>query len=737
MLMNKQSVKIYVDKVKVYIQKTSDGTKLVWKKLSPLGSKIKSGFGKVSTSIMVMLKKSWVVVKGAALKFGRLIKTAASKTGVFIKIVSVKLGGKFKTLLIPVGQVLKKYLGPVGKVIAKYLNPIGKKIAALCSKYILPVWRKLIQGIGKGVSLATRALRPLKLKWVQFWYSERVKRNKKYIYSAIAVLFVAIMAFSGWRVYKQMNDTKINQFMVINNKAEQYYFNGEYARAIEEYKALAAKDKNHPKYDAAIAEIYSVQGDIDNSRNYMQIVKDKLAQQKYKEEEDILNSIVVTELLNKDYAVALTDGEAALKKFPKNKRLFKTMFTVYMANNSMQKATDLVMDYPVDNTSAYDTAENARMLMLVNSWNEGFDELKRAWDLDKDEVKVYDVLAQISVYNKDMLLENLDKLSKKNPNEIAYKLWMTKIYSLSDVTAEQAQQLLDSILAQNPKNIGDITIKLMQASIDQNKNQAAQAETIFNELIAKHGSDYRVMHAAGWFYLGQNDLKKAMEYCKKSISLNKGYPDNYGFLIPEILRAQGETIKGEPYFHNALKAEPYNYNIMLNLANYYWYTAKNSNKALEYFKFAEIVKPNDTEIKYNMALIYLTNNQIPEAINLLTTCIKMDEMVPKYHRTLGTIYMTQGNTKEGIKEVRFAYSADESDILTLNNAGCYYITVEQDLERGLINLQAAKKGITAATDKYTTDTINENYDKAKKLYDAYKNGRGNETLKIPEFVLFY
>jgi hypothetical protein len=248
--------------------------------------------------------------------------------------------------------------------------------------------------------------------------------------------------------------------------------------------------------------------------------------------------------------------------------------------------------------------------------------------------------------------------------------------------------------------------------------------------------------------LKKKDYNRALTDCIKSINLSRKYPDNYAFLMPEILLAQGKDKEAEPYFRRALYLEPYNYNIMLNTANYYWYTEKNVNKAYEYFNIAEIVKPNDAEIKYSKALIHIINfenskdktvraKESKEAINLLNKCVKLNQEEPRYHRTLGTLYMKMGNMAAGIKETRAAYQADESDLLNLNNAGVYYITVEGNLEKGFYNIQSAYNRINDLTDDYTKKTIADNLKKAKDLSTRFANSKGNENIKVPDFILFY
>jgi tetratricopeptide (TPR) repeat protein len=568
--------------------------------------------------------------------------------------------------------------------------------------------------------------RPEKLtKLKEYMTSEKLKKLVKHKYFLLAVGMIAAVVIGGTVLTVKEN----KKYDITTNKAEEYFYIGEYGKAIDEYNAIAAKDKNSPLWNLKIAEVYSVKGDIENSRKYILKVKDASSK-----DPEILNLLVFTEFMNKDYKVASEDGEKALNLIPRDKKLIKTMFTVYMANNELDKAKVLIKLYDVDKKSAYDTSEYARMLMLLDQWDEGLKLLRDAWTIDKDEYKIYDTLSQIAVYNKDKLLENVTGLSSKNPNDMAYKMWLAKIYSGASETAPQAADLIKSLQG---KDTGKIEIKLIESAVLQNSGETAKADDMISTLIKDNGDDYRILHTAGWYYLNKNEIDKAEKYCKESIVKNKNYPDNYGFLMPEILKAKGNSMEGEPYFRTALYLEPYNYNIMLNIANYYWNTAKNTDKALEYFKFAEIVKPEDAEIKYNMALIYLTNGKNDDAVKLLNQCIKIDDVVPKYHRTLGTIYLLHKDTASAIKEIRYAYHGDENDIMTLNNAGCYYISIEGSLDRGLFNLQMAYKGINKNTDKYTKQVIEGNYNKVKKLVDDFKNGKPNQKLQVPDLTLFY
>ncbi|HEY5561270.1 MAG TPA: tetratricopeptide repeat protein [Clostridiaceae bacterium] len=592
---------------------------------------------------------------------------------------------------------------------------------------------KLLQIFSRNsVNKSEKNVKTLQESFYDFEIIDFLKNNKATIKPLenyiIASISIALALFIALPIVSARENKKYD---ITDNKAEEYFYAGDYSKSINEYLNLAKKDKLSPMWDVKIAGVYSVQGDMINSKRYL-----KRAKEAQSKNSDILNYIIFTEFMNKDYDVALLDGEEALKIDGKNPELMKTMFTVYMANNELDKAKALIAKYPVNNKSAYDMAVYARMLMLVEDWDGGFKELKAAWYVNRDEYKIYDVLSQIAAYNRDALLEKISVLSTAEPSEVAYKMWLAKIYSAGEETAELAQGLLNDI---NGKNIGNIEVKLIEATILQNQKKVDEANTLISQIIKANSNSYSVLHTAGWFYLNQKDYSLATKYCKLSILKNKNYPDNYGFLMPEILKAEGKSIEGEPYFRTALLYEPYNYNTMLNIANYYWYTTKNSDKAMEYFKMAELVKPTDPEIIYNIASIEITNNKPDEAIPLLNQCIKLDATNPKYYRALGTIYMLKKDFPNAIIQIKNAYHANENDILALNNAGCYYISIEgiDKLPQGLFNLQKAYEGLKPSDSQYTRDSITENYNKAKKLNDDYQNGSDNQVLTIPEFVFFY
>lgn len=205
----------------------------------------------------------------------------------------------------------------------------------------------------------------------------------------------------------------------------------------------------------------------------------------------------------------------ALKANSKNKSLIKSMMAIYMVNKELDKAKQIVQLYDVDKKSAYDLAEYSRMLMILGDIKGAFAKLKEAWDIDKDEYKIYDVLAQESLYNSDKIISYIKELEKNNSNELAYKMWLAKIYSLKEDKSKEGVQIIEQLKG---KDVGNIEIKLIEASILQNMNKSKEVDKLINEVIQNNKDDYGVLHTAAWFYLRRHDLEKLWNIAKNPLN---------------------------------------------------------------------------------------------------------------------------------------------------------------------------------------------------------------------------
>lgn len=537
---------------------------------------------------------------------------------------------------------------------------------------------------------------------------------------------------------KSMSNEEV--ITIETNEAEVAFYNNDYEKAIDEYERLQ-KDDKWPIWEVKIAEIYSIKGEIEKSNQLLKsatLTRNKILygeeKDKYKDKDsEFINYVVFTYFMNGEYEEAIDVAEAFVLENGKDKNLMKTLYTIYMINGQIEKAKEILDSYDVDRESAYDLALLAKMNILVDNWDDGLKLLNEAFNKDNDEVKVYDVISEVANYDKDGIITKLTELSNKNPNELSYKMFMAKVYSMSQDSSKKALDIIEKI---ENEDVGNIQVRLIKSDVYKNTGNESDAKEILEDIENVDKNSYSDYYIAGWQSFESGDYDKALELSKKSIIENRDYPYNYGLLIPEIMRATGNDKLSEGYFRTALYAEPFNYNIIIKIADYYADKSIDNEIARKYYKLAVGLNQKDAETYYKLATLDLVDKKNDSAIEYLNKAININESEGKYYRALGTAYLNEGEDDKAIESIRNAYAIDENDALTLNNAAYYYIFIEENIERGMENIKAAYEAINSSMDNKTIVTITENYNKTKTLYDKYNRGEESD-MRTSDFVLFY
>lgn len=550
----------------------------------------------------------------------------------------------------------------------------------------------------------------------------------------IIILIVILLIISGaFLFYKENLKRKVS-------KAEREFFNCEYDNAIKLYEKLGSKNKKSAYWDAKISEAYLMKKDKSNCEKYMDIALEK--QDKDGEGHSIIlnNKIILmkenlgSNRFSKEQLISLEkEGQEYLNKYPNNKEIKKMMFLIYMLNNNLEKSENIVENYCTVNDDSFILCEKARMEFILGKSKEGIETLKNAYDKNPGDFKIYDTI--FNSYEEDKsVLDNIITLQKENKDNLYYKLSLVRIY-LGNNEVAKSEEILNS-LDENTKN-NSIVYKVFKIYLLEAKNDTENANREINDLLKKEPKDYIVNYIAGWYCFRNNELDKALQYGKDSIKENPTYIESYVNLIPEILKVKGNGNLAQPYYHYALYKEPYNTAIYINKGIYSWYNMNNSVEAIGNFRIAQMLKPKDMELSYQTSLIYLANHNYNEAIDILKKIVSIDKDNVIYHRTLGTAYFVAKNYNDSYDQFEIAYELDKKDILTLNNLGCYYIMVDGDIDKGFKYIVTAYKNLNDNYDEYTKNTITENYNKIEQLKNKYNEGKNNQVLEIPDFIMFY
>ena len=529
--------------------------------------------------------------------------------------------------------------------------------------------------------------------------NDSLKSNKKliknkYVEPIITIGLSILFAFVVLISIQSMMGTKT--VTITNNKAEEYYYDGKYDEAINEYMTMQKEDA-WPIWTARVAEIYSIQGDITQSNNLLKeaiVKRDKLmlenGDEYLEQDKELINEVVFTFYMNNDLEQAESLGEYYLESYNTYKPLLKTMFAVYLANDQKDLAKGIVNSYPVDKDSAYDLATLAKMQIMINDYDNGLVNLRLSYEIDKNEIKSYDVIMEACQFDKEKLLKKVTELSEENPKVEAYKAWINEINSFDEKNIDFSKNVIDEI-----KN---------------NINTDELEEDSYVDLYIKAWENYN----KGQYY-------KAKEFANEAILANSDYENTYGMLMPNILIATENSDKIEGYIRKAIFNEPYNYNLIVNIAKLYEDKLSNLDKAKYYYDYALTLNKNNDELYYDLALLNLKMDKVDDAILDLNKAIAIDEDKSDYYRALGTIYYNEKEYDKAIENIRKAYSLNEKNVLALNNAACYYITVDKDVWRAYSNIESAYNDMPSSIDSESKKLITNNYNAIKKVYDKYVN----------------
>ena len=142
---------------------------------------------------------------------------------------------------------------------------------------------------------------------------KEVNKENGYIGSIVTVVISIVFAFLVLILIQAiMGDKTVT---ISNNKAEQYYYDGKFDDAINEYMLMQNNDV-WPIWTVKAAEVYSVKGDITHADNLLReavVKRDKIMLEngdKYIEEDkELINEIVFTFYINNELDQAESLGD--------------------------------------------------------------------------------------------------------------------------------------------------------------------------------------------------------------------------------------------------------------------------------------------------------------------------------------------------------------------------------------------------------------------------------------------
>lgn len=572
-------------------------------------------------------------------------------------------------------------------------------------------------------------------------YVNFLKTNKYYIpvISMIIYILAALIITIGVKGIFGGNSSKSEGVKIAANPAEEAYYNGKYDVSINDYTSLQDKQV-WPDSMVSIAKIQTLQGNYIKSNEILQKAyekRNKVIDTMSSEvdnidsrDKELGNNIIFTYFLNGEYQKAMEFGEFYLNVYPDDSKLQQTMFSIYLGNNEAEKAKKIVKNYKLDRESVNDLLAYAQMNFIIGNYEGALTTLNDAWKIDKNSLAIFDALEMVK--SKSILVDTCVKLQEKNKNEEGYKALLAKSYSLTEDKKDKSLSIIEEL---KKSVIESANIDLLEYNLV--KDNEEKRDNLIESLVDKYDEDTLVgEYVRAIKSYNNKKYDDAFKYAKKCIVLDKNYNGTYYNLINEIKAAQQKPEGAEPFMLNALYNKTYDYNNLIRNAEYYKGVLKDSNKALHYYELASVIDDKNSEIYYNIGLIQFTNQRVDEAVKSIKKSISVNSKIAKYYRTLGCIYLEKKDSEASIDYIRKAYSIDENDILTLNDAAYYYAVIDNNIDRAMTNIKSAYKGIDDKTSEENKKIITDNYNRIKVAFDS--SNRDNSTKsKVSELKLIY
>lgn len=99
------------------------------------------------------------------------------------------------------------------------------------------------------------------------------------------------------------------------------------------------------------------------------------------------------------------------------------------------------------------------------------------------------------------------------------------------------------------------------------------------------------------------------------------------------------------------------------------YYSKHYKEAIEQFKKALSLRPEDGKIHYNLALVYDVMGHLNEALEEYRKAVQLNSLDAEAHNNLGIVYYHKGFYEEAILEFKEALKVDSHFNLAKENLG--------------------------------------------------------------------
>ncbi len=166
------------------------------------------------------------------------------------------------------------------------------------------------------------------------------------------------------------------------------------------------------------------------------------------------------------------------------------------------------------------------------------------------------------------------------------------------------------------------------------------------ERILKDGDSAEARLMLGTAYLMVKEYPSALKEFERTVQLNPRLPSVHAYYA-KTLNQTGHPEQAVEAFRRELEINPFDFDANLYLGVYYHKEKQDFAAALACLDRALGVRPRADEVRFQIALVYLTQDRVTEARTLLEDIVRTSPSFTEAHASLATLYYRLRRKEDG------------------------------------------------------------------------------------------
>jgi len=233
------------------------------------------------------------------------------------------------------------------------------------------------------------------------------------------------------------------------------------------------------------------------------------------------------------------------------------------------------------------------------------------------------------------------------------------------------------VAASSQKQIdANTATQLLQQAIDfQQANKFDQALAIYQELLAAHPNDYRVLTLVSTVHLHLKAFEQCLSYVTKSIAINPNQADAYD-IAGDAYTYLNRFEESAASYEKSIALKPDSAEAHYNCANALK-LAKLDDRALVHYRQVIALKPDYAEAHHNLGVILWQKKQLNEALLCFNKAIELMPTYANAYMNCGNVLADLNKHEFAVAHYNYAIELNPDYAITYNNRGAAHNKLRQ------------------------------------------------------------